>query len=387
MCQSRSILPGDMGDARSSHYGAPLNLRPLQGCFGAAVDEFDCAELTPGTARTIRQALHEYELLIFRGQSHLTPRQEVNFYKQIDPEASTVWRDQRRNPWEVYKVEQGNLAGTYQIPGEPGVLVLGKGEINHYGLEVKLGGERGAYGEEDGSQVLGGGSLQWHIDGAFYGHEPCLYTQMSCIEAPRSGGHWLDYNDGTGARLWCDNGATAFASGRRALTLLPADARQRALRMVVHYLRHPFQTTYHLGNNDNGLRIVDPEAEKRYRVGGDDPTGELECDDQCKSYPLVWTCPVTGSQALMGHPRCMHHLEEKQAGTSRPLGVVESRLLLEDLMRPGIDPENVYVHPWRSGDLVIWHNRSVWHSATGGLLRHDRRVQHLIAFNGSIPPT
>ena len=360
---------------------APLDHHP----FGAQVKGFDCAEVTPGQADIIRQALHENQLLVFRDQAHLVPQDEVRFYKKIDTGATTVWRDQTRNPWEVYKVEQGNHAGTYQIPDEPGVLVLGKGDIDHFGLRVKLGGSRAAYGDENGSQVLGGGSLQWHIDGTFYEHEPCMYTQMRCIEAPRSAAHWIDYDDGSGARLYCDSGSTAFASGRRAFQLLSGERQARALRMKVHYRVHPFKATYHLGNTRNGLRIIDHEAEQKFVHGQDHPGLPLE-DRAAKVHPLVWTCPVAGEKALMPHPRCMHHLEEVDANGSIHLGIVESRFLIEEFMRPGIDPEHVYVHGWNPGDLVIWDNRSVWHSATGGLAPNDKRIQHLTAFNGSTPP-
>jgi hypothetical protein len=60
--------------------------------------------------------------------------------------------------WEVFKIDHGNLAGTYQTPGEPSVLVPGKGDIDHYGLTVTLGGDRGAYGKDRGSQVPDGGA-------------------------------------------------------------------------------------------------------------------------------------------------------------------------------------------------------------------------------------
>lgn len=123
------------------------------------------------------------------------------FTEVIDTRGDTIWRDQVNNPWEIFKVQQGNLAGTYQIPDEPGVLVLGVGEIDHYGLKATLGGDRAAYGDDKGSQVLGGGSLQWHIDGTFYEYDPCLYAQMRCIEAPTGEGHWLSYTDGSDYRL------------------------------------------------------------------------------------------------------------------------------------------------------------------------------------------
>ncbi|MDH3387953.1 MAG: TauD/TfdA family dioxygenase [Gammaproteobacteria bacterium] len=363
-----------------------MRIQPINdAAFGASVSDFDCAAPESAAIDELRTSLHRHQVLVFPDQEHLTPQQEVGFYRSIDTKSNSVWRDQVNNPWEVYKVAQGNRAGTYQIPAEPGVLVLGKGEIDHHGLRVTLGGERDAYGKDQGSQVLGGGALQWHIDGTFYGHSPCRYTQMRCIEAPAGNGHWLAYDDGGEDRLWCEAGSTAFASGRLAFDLLPAAARQQCLNTRVHYCSNPFQSTYAFGNSNNGLRVVDPEAEQSYRQGKD-IAGAVIDDPLAQVYPLVWTCPVTGRQALMPHPRCLHALEQRGEGGSHFLGVTESRFLVEAWMRPAIVPALVYVHAWRSGDLVLWDNRSLWHSATGKLSRDDRRVMHLTAFNGDEPP-
>ncbi len=359
----------------------PINNSP----FGVTIADFDCA--IPGAAAVdeIRLALHRHQLLVFPDQQHLTPQQEVAFYRSIDIDGVNVWRDQTSNPWEVYKVAQGNIAGTYQIPTEPGVLVLGKGEINHYGLNVTLGGERGAYGKDRGSQVLGGGALQWHIDGPFYEHTPCHYTQMRCIESPGGSGHWLSYDDETGDRLWCEAGSTAFASGRLAFDMLPPAPRQLCLNTRVHYSSHPFQNSYALGNSNNGLRVIDHAAEQGYLQGKDTPGSKID-DPLAQVYPLVWTCPLTRRQALMPHPRCMHTLEQNTQTGNYFYGVTESRFQVEAWMRPAIAPQRVYVHARQPGDLVIWNNRSIWHSATGRLSPDDRRVMHLTAFNGSEPP-
>jgi alpha-ketoglutarate-dependent taurine dioxygenase len=353
--------------------------------FGATVTDFDCAVPGDTAADELRRALHQHQLLVFPNQQHLTPQQEVAFYRSIDIDGVSVWRDQTNNPWEVFKVEQGNKAGTWQIPEEPGVLVLGKGEIDHYGLEVTLGGERGAYGEDRGSQVLGGGALQWHIDGTFYQHAPCLYTQMRCIEAPAGSGHWLSYDDESEDRLWCEAGSTAFASGRVAFDKLLPDTQKLCLQTRIHYASRPFEASYALGNSNNGLRVIDPAAEQRYRQG-EDISGTVVNDPLAQTYPLVWTCPVTEKQALMPQPRCMHALEQRTDRGTHFLGVIESRLQVETWMRPAIAPEQVYVHAWQPGDLAIWNNRSLWHSATGKLSRDDRRVMHLTAFNGNEPP-
>ena len=359
-----------------------MRIRRLKGNqFGATVENIDCASLSEAAIAQIRAALYQHQLVIIRDQNHLSPSQEVQFHRQINPDADSIWRDQKHNPWERYKVEQGNAAGTYQIPEEPGVLVLGKGDIDHYGLQVTLGGERSAYGKEQGSQVLGGGDLQWHIDGTFYDQEPPLFTQMRCIEAPSGKGHWIEYSDGSGARLWCEAGSTAFASGRIAFDLLDTKNMDLALDTQVHYLSQPFQSTYHLGNSSNGLRILDEESEKLYRDGRE-PPGSPITDPKAKTYPLTWTCPDTNKKALMPHPRCMSHVE--LLSRNQHLGKTASRLLIEELMRPAIEPEVVYVHPWHAGDLVIWNNRCLWHSATGKLSHTDRRIQHLTAYNSTL---
>jgi alpha-ketoglutarate-dependent taurine dioxygenase len=167
--------------------------------------------------------------------------------------------------------------------------------------------------------------------------------------------------------------------------MLPPDARQLSLKTRVHYASHPFEASYALSNSANGLRAVDPAMEQRYSRG-EDVQGARVDDPFAQVYPLVWTCPETGLQALMPQPRCMHALEQQSEAGDRFLGVVESRLLVETWMRPAIAPGLVYVHAWKPGDLVIWHNRSLWHSATGLLSRDDRRVMHLTAFNGDEAP-
>jgi alpha-ketoglutarate-dependent taurine dioxygenase len=93
--------------------------------FGVNIPDIDCAAATgTGEIDEIRQALHQHQLLVFPNQQHLTPQQEVAFYRALDREGQTVWRDQINNPWEVFKVAQGNKAGTYQIPEEPGDLAI-----------------------------------------------------------------------------------------------------------------------------------------------------------------------------------------------------------------------------------------------------------------------
>jgi len=41
--------------------------------------------------------------------------------------------------------------------------------------------------------------------------------------------------------------------------------------------------------------------------------------------------------------------------------VPEGRLLLRDLIEHATQPQFVYRHQWRAGDLVIWDNRATMH--------------------------
>jgi alpha-ketoglutarate-dependent 2,4-dichlorophenoxyacetate dioxygenase len=43
--------------------------------------------------------------------------------------------------------------------------------------------------------------------------------------------------------------------------------------------------------------------------------------------------------------------------------VPEGRLLLRDLIEHATQPQFVYRHAWRPGDLVIWDNRATMHRA------------------------
>jgi len=43
--------------------------------------------------------------------------------------------------------------------------------------------------------------------------------------------------------------------------------------------------------------------------------------------------------------------------------VAEGRLLLRDLTEHATQPQFVYRHAWRVGDLVIWDNRATMHRA------------------------
>eukprot|EP00747_Dinoflagellata_sp_TGD_P194314 gnl/TRDRNA2_/TRDRNA2_61593_c0_seq1.p1 gnl/TRDRNA2_/TRDRNA2_61593_c0~~gnl/TRDRNA2_/TRDRNA2_61593_c0_seq1.p1 ORF type:complete len:367 (-),score=54.75 gnl/TRDRNA2_/TRDRNA2_61593_c0_seq1:4-1104(-) len=92
----------------------------------------------------------------------------------------------------------------------------------------------------------------------------------------------------------------------------------------------------------------------------------------------------------MTNTRCMESLEVSLPGpgvpATRTVKLKEARMYLHTLMRRAIEPSSVYAHDWKPGDVAVWDNFCVWHSATGGLAPSQRRVMHLVAFDGSKPP-
>ena len=69
---------------------------------------------------------------------------------------------------------------------------------------------------------------------------------------------------------------------------------------------------------------------------------------------LVRTHPVTGRKSLF---------LASHAGAIEGWTVPEARMFLRDLVEHATQPEFVYKHKWRVGDLVMWDNRTTMHRA------------------------
>ena len=75
---------------------------------------------------------------------------------------------------------------------------------------------------------------------------------------------------------------------------------------------------------------------------------------------LVRSHPVTGRKSLY---------LSSHAGTILGMPTPEARILLRDLTEHATQPRFVYVHKWKTNDLVIWDNRQTMHRGR----RYDER--------------
>jgi len=93
--------------------------------------------------------------------------------------------------------------------------------------------------------------------------------------------------------------------------------------------------------------------------------------------PLVRRHPVTGAKSLYVCPAVISHIEG--------LDAAEGAALIETLIAHVTQPRFVYAHRWHKGDLVMWDNRAVLHTAS--LFDHTRyqRLMYRTTVAGNAP--
>ena len=63
----------------------------------------------------------------------------------------------------------------------------------------------------------------------------------------------------------------------------------------------------------------------------------------------------------------------------------EGRKLIRRLADHATQPQFVYRHKWRVGDLVVWDNRCMLHTATAYDAEKYRRVMWRTTIEGDVP--
>jgi alpha-ketoglutarate-dependent 2,4-dichlorophenoxyacetate dioxygenase len=151
----------------------------------------------------------------------------------------------------------------------------------------------------------------WHSDSSFM-NPRAAYSMLHCLVKPSWGGN------------------TEFADLRNAYDTLDA----RTLN-----------------------EIKDLEAEHfalhtRILLGDDAYTDDQKKEISPAVWPLVNTHPGSGRKVLFTGVHARQIIGWPTA---------ESRMYLQDLLEHATQRENIYVHQWAVGDLVIWDNRSTLH--------------------------
>ena len=178
------------------------------------------------------------------------------------------------------------------------------------------------------------GTSDWHTDSSFR-HVPSKASLLFAREVPPEGGD------------------TAFASTSMAYEALPEE-KKRAIA---------------------GLTVIHDFEETRRRFGLPPRPPEIRAKLPPVSHPLVTQLPDGRKALLLG----MH------AARIEAMQPAESRALLDELLAFATQPQFVYRHQWRIGDLVMWDNRCTLHRAMPYELENDRRLLHRTTVAGEGP--
>jgi alpha-ketoglutarate-dependent taurine dioxygenase len=216
------------------------------------------------------------------------------------------------------------------------------------------------------------------LDCSFYEFHPPVVTSLLALKVPVGPTQTIRYDDGSGDSI--ENvalGATAFVSGEAAFEALSPELKEFALSTIAEYTPHPYIWIKNAKALSTGLGLVSEGLEL--------PLSELPPYEESKimKYPLVWKNKVTGKLSLQLHGCCVLDLITDGVAMG---DLHQVRLKVDELMRPGIAPQRVYAHEWSEGDLVIFNNRSVWHTVVGTLRPDECRVYHQCNLAGSEPP-
>jgi alpha-ketoglutarate-dependent 2,4-dichlorophenoxyacetate dioxygenase len=188
---------------------------------------------------------------------------------------------------------------------------------------------------DDERAIYNAGNRMWHSDSSFK-PVPATASLLHAREVPLEGGE------------------TEYADLRAAWDALP-DWRREGLEELVAV--HDFAYSRGLTG---------------YREFTDAERAEVPPVEQA----LVRTHPATGRKALYLGSHASHIV-------GWPLA--KGRILLLDLLAHATQPEFVYRHAWRVGDLVMWDNRCVLHRGRPWDEARHRRVMHRTTVAGTGP--
>ena len=243
-----------------------------------------------------------------------------------------VFRDQDLLPGEqvAFSERFGELvvrvSGEFLHPEFPPVLILSNRIIN---------------GKSEGATDAYAGS-HWHSD-LTYAARPSFGSMLHALEVADEGGD------------------TAWANMYEAYDTLNNEIKERI-------------------DGLKAIHVRDRRRNPRAGIPGNfdrDVNAYYDIKVPDSIHPMVRTHPVTGRKSLYVSPRFTVAIE----------GVddVEGQPLLDELFDHQKEPDFMFRHKWKTGDLVFWDNSATIHLACGGLKPHDVRKLHRTSIAGDVP--
>jgi taurine dioxygenase len=223
--------------------------------------------------------------------------------------ALLLFRGQDLEPSHI--VEWSRRFGELERFMDTGYLLEGYDEIVVIGNRVVNGELR---------SLFVNGTEEWHFDYAFSATPSCG-ALFYALRVPPVGGD------------------TLFADMRTAYDVLDDDTKRQISKLHAVY-SYEFLDQHLRSRDPSRPPMTDADRRKWPPV----------------AHPIVHTHPQTGDSALRLAPQIITHIEG--------IASVASHQIVETLVDHATQPQFVYRHRWREGDLVIFDNNSLMHSAT-----------------------
>lgn len=277
------------------------------------------------------------------------------------------------------------------MPEVENIRIIGKGhQGSHYGLKdmtidapplhswhaVKLSDDEFETGHTR--------FQRWHIDAPLYDRDPAWFTTLRCIKRPKAPAVTVHWDDGSGQSMTVNPGLTAFFSSVQLYDLLTPEEKAYADNSWVEYAPHPYTWLGGAESFPTGLGISG--------AGKELPLDKLPAYDasKIKRYPMVWINPVTNERAFMVHAICVRRLFLRTSPDVIPK-VVEDLEAVRSWLRPLqeriLKPEYIMVPDLDEGDIVMWANYQMFHSAIDYPLSMGPRTMHQANIGASKGPT
>jgi taurine dioxygenase len=275
-----------------------MNILPNADGFGARIEGLNLSRpLTDAEQATVEQALGRHGVVSFPGQ-------------RLDA-ASLKSFSERFGKLEI------NVAGKYQEPGMPEVMILSN--IVENGTPIGLA---------DAGQ-------DWHTDMS-YSSMIAFCNILYGIEIPHRDGEPL--------------GCTEFCNMHAAYDGLPDDIKAQLDGMTV---LHDFNKFWEMMRREKGSQrppLTDAQRAAKPPV----------------SHPLFLTHPITGRKVLYANPGYSVRINE--------LPQQQSDDMLSYLFAHQLQDKYRYRHRWTVGDVLMWDNMGTIHNAVADYRADERRL-------------
>ncbi|KAJ5184734.1 hypothetical protein N7491_007397 [Penicillium cf. griseofulvum] len=359
--------------------------------FGARVTGVDLNDISDDDVDRLKAATWRHKLIVVKYQQKLDPKKQWELVTRLDPKA----RDgHSHGNLTTFRAKGGLLAQGREVVGIPGaenVRLIGKGfqGEDHFGIKnhsISRGLSNDFHAIPPSLEDFENGITRfqrWHIDAPLYGKDPAWFTTLRCIKLPQGPDLTVQWADGSGYTMETPPGQTAFFSTSQLYTLLTPEEQKLVDHSWVEYAPHPYKWIERCKGNSNGLGLAEGGERLTLEELGDfDPSA-------VKKYPMVWVNPLTGDKAFQVHGICARKLYLRSSQDEQPRVIddlSEIRKFILDIQNRILKPEYILLPPTEEGDMIIWDNYGLFHSAIDYPIDTGPRTMHQANISGSSGP-